>query len=126
MQQNCTNPRQSELLIAAGVNIETADMYYRDGHYYVGKMPESGMAPAAPIWSLAALLDLMPSEIERNGTTYHHVLHKWYDPEYKRDSYEFAYESHFTDEVLVGTINDAGTIIVSAVGLILWLKRNKL
>ena len=65
-----TDPDQSERLIKAGLDIDTADMHYRDGAYHQGKPDMNTMAVVAPIWSAYALRKLIPTKIRKdlNGT----------------------------------------------------------
>lgn len=61
-----TDPDQSERLIKAGLDIDTADMHYRDGAYHDGKPNMNTMAVVAPIWSAYALRKLMPTYISKD------------------------------------------------------------
>lgn len=60
MNNICTTPEQSASLIKAGIPINTADMYYRDGVYHIGKPDMNSMAVVCPCWSLKALIDSLP------------------------------------------------------------------
>lgn len=61
-----TDPDQSERLIKAGLDSDTADMHYRDGAYHQGKPDMNTMAVVAPIWSAYALRKLMPAYISKD------------------------------------------------------------
>lgn len=65
--QICTNYKQSNRLVKAGVLSETADMYVyeRDGHEYIGfGSPDSEAIShkALPAWSLDRLIDMLPKK----------------------------------------------------------------
>lgn len=65
--QICTNYKQSNRLVKAGVLPETADMYVyeREGHEYIGfGSPDSEAIShkALPAWSLDRLIDMLPKK----------------------------------------------------------------
>lgn len=69
---NYTSIEQSKALIEAGLNPETADMYYREWKRatklisiaHVGKYGKDDM----PCWSTGALINILPSEIHIGET----------------------------------------------------------
>lgn len=69
MNKICTTIEQSKKLIELGIDVETADMSYQ--HFipdvYIPQLYEQDEEDDIPAWSLAALLDLLPSVIIRNG-----------------------------------------------------------
>lgn len=65
MTKICTSLEQSKKLIELGIDINTADMFYRNNGIDVKLMWEHN-APKVeyPCWSLAALLGIIPKHIE--------------------------------------------------------------
>lgn len=76
MNQICTNKKQSQRLLEAGVRPDTADMYldefelpvafeYRriEGHV--------GQDMASPAWSLSKMIGMMPDQVECEGYNYY-------------------------------------------------------
>lgn len=59
----CTTTEQSKKLMELGLNIDTADMFYRDNGQDVKLMWEHlpNILITTPAWSLSALLELMPN-----------------------------------------------------------------
>ena len=68
MKRICTTVEQSKKLIELGLDVETADMYWDfqpDGYVLIAS--ELGYyhnESEIPAWSLVALLELLPKEIE--------------------------------------------------------------
>ena len=62
MNKICTSLEQSKKLIELGIDVNTADMFYRDNGVDVKLMWEHlpDVQVTNPAWSLSALLKLMP------------------------------------------------------------------
>ena len=91
MNKNYTSVEQSQKLIKFGINKTTSDMHY-DKHplenYYspipiIGKYSE--IHDQLPCWSLAALLNVLPSATLDSSDDHHYRIHcmgrytEWYD-----------------------------------------------
>ena len=80
----CTSIEQSKKLLELGIDVNTADMFYRDNGIDVKLMWEhlSDVEVTSPAWSLTALLDVLPKEINVLGTIYSINIHtkneKWF------------------------------------------------
>lgn len=59
----CTSPEQSKKLMELGIDVNTADMFYRDNGVDVKLMWEHlpDVQVTTPAWSLVALFDLFPN-----------------------------------------------------------------
>lgn len=97
MNKDYTSIEQSQKLIKLGIDKTTSDMYY-DKHplenYYspipiIGKYSE--MHNQVPAWSLAALIEQMPSDIKGHELT----IRKSYWQIEKTSAYELSYEEDF-------------------------------
>ena len=72
MNKICTSIEQSKKLIALGIDVNTADMYYDCNSYGIQGKPEVAVGTVwskdIPAWSLAALLRVMKEpELIRNS-----------------------------------------------------------
>lgn len=71
--QISTTRKQSQRLLAMGLDVATADMILAPGNDhpmctpYTQEMPESYRERCTPSWSLSRLLDIMPYSIEQSG-----------------------------------------------------------
>ena len=105
MNKTCTNIKQSKKLIELGIDVNTADMFYCNGHVSVlqssdfitvnSRMRE--IYPQAenyiPAWSLTRLFDIIPQELFggqyiiniTEGTNYKWIIS--YEPLYEISSY---------------------------------------
>jgi len=65
MNKICTTIEQSKKLLKLGIDVNTADMFYRDNGVDVKLMWEHlpDVQVTNPAWSLSALLGLMPKSI---------------------------------------------------------------
>ena len=63
MTKICTSVEQSKKLMELGINVNTADMFYRDNGVDVKLMWEHlpDVQVTNPAWSLSALLEFMPN-----------------------------------------------------------------
>lgn len=133
-----TTIEQSKKLIKAGLDIETADMYYctttlTGKEYFDTPMcgkddnscPEE-FTPSIPCWSLGRLIDLMPRTIETKKPK-----NIWF-PEILSASNGVCYEGMDGDESKIiflkifstGTDNDDNTLVDNVVNMICWLLEN--
>ena len=63
MTKICTSIEQSKKLLELGIDVNTADMFYRDNGIDVKLMWEHNAPKVeSPCWSLSALLDIVPSK----------------------------------------------------------------
>ena len=91
MTKICTSIEQSKKLIESGIDKTTSDMHYDKGsleNYYspiplIGKYSE--IHDQFPCWSLAALLNVLPSATLDSSNDHHFRIHcmkrytEWYD-----------------------------------------------
>ena len=117
--QIATTPEQSRRLIACGVNPDSADMCYVGGWSPVCAIPFSKCNKEdTPAWSLSALLELLPMEVNEEGlqTVFHLTCYpdelKW-----AAEYYDYAMDKHLCSE------RDY-TPIVACVKAIEWLTAN--
>lgn len=71
--QICTTEEQSKRLLALGLKKETADcvmMYYDGWHVGEAEHFDFDKDPVEPAWSLARLLEMLPSFIDIGGFAY--------------------------------------------------------
>ena len=70
----CTSIEQSKKLIALGIDVNTADMYYDCNSDDIQDKPEVAVGTVwskdIPAWSLAALIELLPNKIVVNNEKY--------------------------------------------------------
>lgn len=74
MNKICTSIEQSKKLIALGIDVNTADMYYDCNSDDIQGKPEVAVETVwskdIPAWSLAALIELLPNKIVVNNEKY--------------------------------------------------------
>ena len=127
-------------MLAQGIDPATADMVYINGKYSDFNFDPPKIAPLVqfsapdtvladnsnlPAWSLAALLDVLPTEIRHNNAQYRLVMRKWYDSEDDIDAYEFAYESLLEEGNLV-FVSNASTPLTAAWRLLYALLKKRI
>ena len=69
----CTSIEQSKKLIALGIDVNTADMYYNVNSYGIQDKPVAigkVLSKDIPAWSLSALIELLPNKIVVNNEKY--------------------------------------------------------
>ena len=118
-----TTPEQSDRLIKAGLDFHTADMIWvkEDNSFYIGKtFKYSGLT--FPIWSLSALLSLIPPYLgefnENIDFGFSKAMNgKWYSAHYLQTA-----DNGEVSGVKTVTGKDA---VDAAVELVLWLLENK-
>ena len=67
MERICTTIEQSKKLIELGIDRKTSDLYYWCGSdLRIGGYKAQDEELDIPAWSLTALLDLMPNELQDN------------------------------------------------------------
>jgi len=99
----CTDINQSRKL-AKFLSIESADMYRvfennAETRVYIGKIPNSHFV-CEPCWSLAALLDVLPLEVETHKQTDGHKIYYYAESYMKRNGKEI-YQSTERHENLI-------------------------
>lgn len=119
MNNICTSLEQSKKLMELGIDIDTADMHYstwtilNEGEYILSpnqgetieELQEDYGNQVIPAWSLAALLDILESEIDgEEGETYELNIEKdgtWWNIWY-RERYDEAdpIETTSTEELV--------------------------
>lgn len=94
----CTSIEQSKKLIALGIDVNTADMYYDCNSYGIQGKPEVAVGTVwskdIPAWSLTALLKLIPKfslerDISKNAG---YELHYNYNTTYHDEPVDVAFE----------------------------------
>lgn len=74
MNKICTSIEQSKKLLALGIDINTADMYYDCNSDDIQDKPEVAIGTVwskdIPAWSLGALIELLPNKIVVNNEKY--------------------------------------------------------
>lgn len=118
-----TTPEQSDRLIKAGLDFHTADMIWvkEDDSFHIGKtFKYSGLT--FPIWSLSALLSLIPPYLGEfnDGIDFGFskaMNGKWYSAHYLQTA-----DNGEVSGVKTVTGKDA---VDAAVELVLWLLENK-
>lgn len=110
MNKICTSIEQSKKLIELGLDVNTADFmweYNPDKETYWNKptiipIDDYIFVNDIPAWSLAALIEQLPSDIKGHELT----IHKSYWQIEKTFAYELSYEEDFEDyspSILVST-----------------------
>ena len=91
MNKICTSLEQSKKLIELGLDANTADMCYRivaynpnDTHVYQPYCFVGTLESDIPAWSLSALLDVLPLEIETHKQTDGHKIYYYVESYIKR------------------------------------------
>ena len=144
MKQICTTIEQSQKLIELGLSPETADMYYQKvipksnktehnpkagnpvealmwynkGYATFNKAPLKLEEHCIPAWSLSALLELVPKEINMGtATNYHFSLWPTYD-----NTWIAIYETagHYVMEMY-----EKQTALEAVYEMVVWLIENK-
>lgn len=126
MSKICTSIEQSKKLIALGIDVNTADMYYDVNSYGIQSKPEVAVGKVwskdIPAWSLSALLELIPPYLGefKDGIDFglsKAMNGKWYSAHYIK----------FNDDGLASfNITVTGdTAIDAAFEMVCWLKENK-
>ena len=126
MSKICTSIEQSKKLIALGIDVNTADMYYDVNSYGIQSKPEVAVGKVwskdIPAWSLSALLELIPPYLGefKDGIDFRlskAMNGKWYSAHYIK----------FNDDGLASfNITVTGdTAIDAAFEMVCWLKENK-
>ena len=124
MSKICTSIEQSKKLIALGIDVNTADMYYDVNSYGIQGKPEVGIgwSKDIPAWSLSALLELIPPYLGefKDGIDFglsKAINGKWYSAHYIK----------FNDDGLASfNITVTGdTAIDAAFEMVCWLKENE-
>ena len=94
----CTSIEQSKKLIALGIDVNTADMYYDCNNYGIQGKPEVAVGTVwskdIPAWSLTALIGLMPKfslekDISKNAG---YELHYNYNTTYHDEPVDTVFE----------------------------------
>ena len=94
----CTSIEQSKKLIALGIDVNKADMYYDCNSYGIQGKPEVAVGTVwskdIPAWSLAALMGLIPKfssekDISKNAG---YQLHYNYNTTYYDEPVDAAFE----------------------------------
>lgn len=116
-----TDIEQSKKL-AEILPIESADMFYRDSDSNDVKLMWEHVAPkvTTPCWSLAALLDVLPKEVEIDGQRYAPCLF----PVQSKWLLKLWYNSNYTITSPIGTFSD--NPVDACVEMILKLREQKL
>ena len=120
-----TTPEQSDRLIKAGLDVNTADMYWlkEDDSLHIGKIFKcSNFNETFPIWSLSALLSLIPPYLGEfnDGIDFGFskaMNGKWYSAHYLQTA-----DNGEVSGVKTVTGKDAVDAVVE---LVLWLIENK-
>ena len=125
----CTTIEQSQKLIELGIDRNTADMCWQNNEFPIGFNDDD----AIPAWSLAALMDMLPSKFIEKGkyseTTYSIHIRKYALTE-DVDLYQIAYgnykfyedgNSSWKDMINTGQKEE---LIDAAFEMICWLKEN--
>lgn len=75
-----TTLSQSQRLLDAGIDRHTADLTIPTG--------------TTPVWSVVALIELMPTTLKIGDDEYNLVIHKWHDPEKDEVVYDIGYDDY--------------------------------
>lgn len=129
MNKICTSIEQSKRLIELGIDIYTADMFWKNGvsdKYiqcftpFVGSDTNMDYDYDIPAWSLTALLKLMPFHIIENNNRFGFYQGKGFNKQ--GETYRFGYKTN-NDSFLFETSlhND---VVEAAFEMIVWLKEN--
>lgn len=118
-----TTPEQSDRLIKAGLNINTADMIWvkEDNSLHLGKkFKYSG--ETLPIWSLSALLSLIPPYLGEFNDNIDFGFSKAMNGKW--------YSAHYIKTADNGDLSGVKTVtgegaVDAAVELVIWLLENK-
>ena len=129
MNKICTSIEQSKKLIELGIDVYTADMFWKNGvsdKYiqcftpFVNSGTNIDYDYDIPAWSLSALLGLMPFQIIENNRF---GFYQWKGFNSQGETYCFEYKSN-TGERLYETIH-WNNPIDAAFEMVCWLLENK-
>lgn len=120
MNKICTTPEQSQKLIELGINVNTADMQWVNTGYCMRALPTDdyetqSSSSKIPAWSLAALLSVLPKNLEMGRP----VL----AINYKGDYWVQYYDEYMQKLDLETKCYDNSVDAVFE--MIVWLKENK-
>ena len=123
MNKICTSLEQSKKLIELGIDVNTADMFYRDNGVDVKLMWEHlpDVQVTNPAWSLSALLGLMPFHIIENNVRY--GFKQWKGCNLQGENYCFGYKSNYYSFLFETSLYK--DVVDAAFEMICWLKENK-
>ena len=119
-----TSIEQSKKLVELGIDPSTADMCYKmfstgDSKWLYELIPCHPLEVDIPAWSLSALLELMPSHIDKIGTFLRLRMDK------SEEGFNIWYEDDGTGLCVENSDIIESTPIDVAFEMVCWLKENK-
>ena len=123
MNKICTDLEQSKKLMELGIDVYTADMYWKNGvsdkyfqcfNPFVGSGTDMDYDYDIPAWSLSALLKLMPTDDKKDEYYVDTESHSDYHTVSYRNCWDGCVHSEDSEESLLD----------AAFEMVCWLKEN--
>ena len=114
----CTSVKQSKKLLELGIDVNTADMYWdydvQKHEHYPMVIDNQFDDTCICAWSLAALLELMPTDDKKDEYYVDTESHSDYHTVNYRNCWDGCVHSEYSEESLLG----------AAFKMVCWLKEN--